>query len=186
MERRLWILTVSALLVTLAYLRPDVYRVASASMQPALRCAGSAQCSATTSDLVLVNRFAYRWSRPKRGDVVVFRFDDSQRPRCNARGRDIVKRIVGIPGDHLERTGSTVRVARRVAVKSYRSAAPRPASTGLLIVPEDHYFVLGDNPLLGCDSRTFGAVPFGSISGEVVFIYWPLDRVGRIPQRRTR
>ena len=97
-----WIVTiVGAIAIVLAIKAWVVnpYRIPSSSMEPTLHCAKPANgCEARFSDRVLANRFIYRFSDPKRGDIVVFETPPAARMRCGA-GGTFVKRLIGLPGD---------------------------------------------------------------------------------------
>lgn len=158
------------------------YRIPSSAMEPTLHCAPPASgCEGDTHDRVFVLRFRPFWT-PSRGDIVAFRTPRSAVERCGA-GGTFVKRIIGIPGERVQ-----IRVHRGVAfvyIDGRRLEEPYvehdrrdigPAES--FRVPEDAYFVMGDNRAQSCDSRVFGSVPRASLVGPVVARYWPLDRIG--------
>jgi signal peptidase I len=139
-----------------------VYRVGSASMEPTLHCAGNPGCRAMHSDVVVVSRWIYRLRSIHRGDVVAIRGDG----RACARAGILLKRIVGLPGEHVLWTENRLRIA---------SARTPPASTRRaeqrfheIRVPANEYFVVGDNRRLSCDSRSFGPVARDRIYGKVI------------------
>jgi signal peptidase I len=134
------------------------------------------------------------WRQPRRGDVVVFRA-----PEAEASSRFLVKRIVGMPGDRLRvREGrlwlNGVAVEQWPTGELWLDARGTPLAGGREtldgrehawlddpgrvsapfegVVPARHYFVLGDNRDHSRDSRSFGAIPFEDLVGQVVFLYW--------------
>ncbi|MGI6663698.1 MAG: signal peptidase I [Bacillota bacterium] len=124
------------------------------------------------SQSLLVNKLAYRFSQPKRGDVVVFRYplDPS---------RDYVKRCVAVGGDTVE-----MRLGR-LYVNGLLKEEPYVRFPGLyemksITVPEDCIFVLGDHRTNSEDSRMFGPVKLSLVKGKAVFIIWPLKDMGAI------
>ncbi|HHY44576.1 MAG TPA: signal peptidase I [Firmicutes bacterium] len=124
------------------------------------------------SQSLLVNKLAYKFSKPKRGDVVVFRYplDPS---------RDYVKRCVAVGGDTVE-----MRLGR-LYVNGLLKEEPYVRFPGLyemksITVPEDCIFVLGDHRTNSEDSRMFGPVKLSLVKGKAVFIIWPLKDMGAI------
>ncbi len=180
-----WVVTiVGAILIVLAIKEWVVnpYRIPSSSMEPTLHCAQPASgCEARFSDRVLANRFIYHFKDPERGDVVVFETPLAARERCGA-GGTFVKRIVGLPGERLElrseRNLTYVYINGRKLDEPY--IAPnrrdtRPPRT--FQIPEDQYFMMGDNRSQSCDSREWGTVPRGNLIGKVFATYWPPNRI---------
>lgn len=147
-------------------------------------------------DHLLVNKFLYglkrpfsdeylvRGKNPERGDVIVFRYPKDP-------SLDYIKRIVGIPGDTLEMHKKVLYRNGEPVVEPYvQHSQPeimlqRRDSWGPLTVPEDHYFVLGDNRDDSMDSRFWGFVERKAIRGKAWIIYWSAQgfshiRLGRI------
>jgi signal peptidase I len=176
---------------------------------------GSMKPTIVEGDYILVNKLAYdlkvpflgwnllRWGGPRRGDIVVF-----DPPGESER---FVKRVVGMPGDHLELrdnrlfiNGHPARYTPRGAGQGSPGSAfwlgresvagrsndiqlskdqPGPASFGPVIVPPRHYFVLGDNRDNSKDSRSFGFVARERIVGRVGRVLLSLDPfVGKQPR----
>jgi signal peptidase I len=180
-----WIVTiVGAIAIVLAIKAWVVnpYRIPSSSMEPTLHCARpAAGCESRFSDRVLANRFIYRFRDPKRGEVVVFETPPKARAECGA-GGTFVKRIVGLPGEtvqiRLRRGSAFVFVDGRRLDEPYieqnrRDIGPEERFR----VPEDHYFVMGDNRSQSCDSRVWGSVPESNLIGPVFMTYWPPNRI---------
>lgn len=149
------------------------YVVRSASMEPTLHCARATGCESLTADRVLVNGWIYRIRPVGRGDVVVVR----QTGWCGS-GDIVIKRVIGIPGDHVKVVGRTVVVNRRLAVAPATDDRP-PNARGrakALHLGAGRYFLVGDNTNVSCDSRSRGAVPREAIVGRAVLIFSPLKR----------
>ena len=110
---------------------------------------------------------AYAFRAPRRGDIVVFRFPGDT-------SRDFVKRVVGVPGDTVEIRNGEVFVNGESLHEPYvingDSSTERP-----VVVPEESYYVLGDNRRASQDSRDWGTVPAENIIGRGWLRYWPLD-----------
>ncbi len=124
------------------------------------------------SQSLLVNKLAYRFSQPKRGDVVVFRYplDPS---------RDYVKRCVAVGGDTVEMRLGRLYVNGLLKVEPY-VRFPGLYEMKSITVPEDCIFVLGDHRTNSEDSRMFGPVKLSLVKGKAVFIIWPLKDMGAI------
>ncbi|HEX9759477.1 MAG TPA: signal peptidase I [Candidatus Acidoferrales bacterium] len=132
-------------------------------------------------DHLLVNRLGYDaeipltgkhwplWRTPQRQQVVVFR---SVQPN-NA---DLVKRLIGMPGDTLEVREGAVWINGRPLVEPYLYRPHSPGERfGPVVVPENHYFMMGDNRGNSLDSRYWGFVPRDHIIGTPLIIYMSLD-----------
>ncbi len=177
-----WAVTI-AIAVTVVYtVQAGVakpYRIPSSSMEPTLHCAKPVDgCRGRFSDRVLVNRLAYRFRDPRRGEEVVFDTPARAAAACQA-GGTFVKRIVGLPGERVTMDDGKVFVNGRPLDETYvLSPAQRGSESGTWPrVPPDGYFVLGDNRAQSCDSRRWGTVPRENLIGPVMFTYWPPGRV---------
>jgi signal peptidase I len=136
---------------------------------------------------VMIEGFTYLSSRPKRGDIVVFK-SDGLAPMSS--GQIYIKRVAGEPGERLRIADGNlyvndkpVALSNATAVIHYTSL-PRStylaSSSDTATVPEGHYFVLGDNSTNSADSRVWGFLPARNILGRVTFCYWPLKRIGTV------
>ncbi|HLJ61749.1 MAG TPA: signal peptidase I [bacterium] len=139
----------------------QAFYIPSGSMEPTLM----------VDDRILVAKFLYRFEPVQRGDVIVFRYPLNP-------SRDFVKRVIGLPGQHVQLKEGVVYVdGARVSEKGY-TIRPDFGNYGPITVPPNEYFVLGDNRNNSEDSRFFGYVPRANIIGRAVFIYWPPQRIG--------
>jgi len=175
----------------------EPFRIPSGSMIPTLK----------VGDFILVNKFSYgirlpvidlkviNVSKPKRGDVVVFRYPKNP-------SIDYIKRVVGLPGDKISYVGKNVFVnGKRMAANMIgpytetKDGLPIPGAnklsedlgdgvkheilidstrssfSGEWLVPEDNYFVMGDNRDNSNDSRFWGTVPEANLVGKA-FMIW--------------
>jgi signal peptidase I len=147
---------------------------------------------------VLVNRLGYRVGDPAIGDVVVFHppagADNGRKcgvvregnepcpePTPERSDTNFIKRIVAGPGDRLYIEDGHPVVNGEMAEEDFI----RPCGGGTtcnfrdeITIPEDHYFMMGDNRGASDDSRYWGPVPRDWIIGEAFFTYWPIDKVG--------
>jgi signal peptidase I len=129
-------------------------RVDGFSMRPTLQ----------DGEYILVNKLAYQFSEPVRGDIVVFVFPINPE-------EDLIKRIIGIPGDSSTIQDGVLTVNGVVVQEPYINAPP--AYNGTWQVPEGELFVLGDNRNDSRDSHQWGLLPIGNVIGRAVLIYWP-------------
>jgi signal peptidase I len=180
-----WVVTiVGAIAIVLAIKAWVVnpYRIPSSSMEPTLHCARPADgCEAGFSDRVLANRFVYHFREPERGEIVVFETPPAAQARCGA-GGTFVKRLVGLPGETIDlrtENGDTyVYVDGRKLEEPYIQLERRSAGeVETFRIPQDHYFMLGDNRTKSCDSREWGTVPRDNLIGKVFATYWPPNRI---------
>jgi signal peptidase I len=128
---------------------------------------------------VIANRLAYRFGDPERGQIVVFTAPPTvDRCRAGDGGSTFIKRLIGLPGEVVSmREGVTFINGARL-IEPYVDPGLRGDENGRWSrVPPDRYFVLGDNRVHSCDSRTWGTVPRGSLIGPVMLTYWPPSRL---------
>ena len=158
------ILLVSFALV-FGFVRPfvvEAFYIPSESMVPTLR----------VGDRVLVNKFIYRFTEPKRGDIIVFKSVEGD-------DEDLIKRVVGVPGDKISVRNGRLFVNGEHQREPYvNKKYPDRSFSAPTIVPKGHVFVMGDNRTNSQDSRVFGPVPKRNIEGEAFLRFWPPDRIG--------
>jgi signal peptidase I len=115
-------------------------------------------------EFVLVSKVNYQFGDVERGDIIVFHFpmDPEQ---------ELIKRVIGLPGDTINVQNGTVSVNGQMLNEPYIAAAPQ--YSGEWIVPDGQLFVLGDNRNDSSDSHSWGYLPFEKVVGKAVVIYWP-------------
>lgn len=139
---------------------------------------GSMENTIQPGDRLIGNRLAYMSSEPERGDIVIFSYPDNE-------NETYVKRIIGLPGETITIedakiyiNGSTVPIDEPYLKEEWVE------ETGPYVfeVPEDCYFVLGDNRNNSWDARywTNTYVSKEKILGEAIFTYWPLSQFGKL------
>jgi signal peptidase I len=167
---------------------------------------GSMEATVLIGDHLLVDKLSYApadpitkyllpYTEPKRGDVIVFRYPMDIR-------QNFVKRVIGVPGDHIHIVDKVVYVNGRALtepytqhidphIEPYRDNFPSQpygpvadraqemlanhVQNGELVVPALSYFAMGDNRENSLDSRYWGFVPRGNIIGKPLIIYWSFD-----------
>ena len=150
------------------------FYVPTAAMAPAI----------PAGDGIAMEGLTFLVRNPRRGDIVVFK---SAQPPLPAHATFYIKRIVGVPGDHLSISDGKLFIDDRLVILSNDEEkivydTPRhPAWFSLqtnVTVPSGCYFLLGDNSTDSLDSRFYGSIPRTDIKGLVVFCYWPPTRIG--------
>lgn len=138
------------------------FTVDGPSMQPTLH----------SGERLLIDKLTYRFREPTHGDIVVFRYPADP-------STYFIKRVIGVPGDHIRISGGQVYVNGVLLNEDY-VLSPTYSRYIDEVVPPGHYFVLGDNRGNSQDSRSplVGHIPRSSIVGRAILRYWPLNRVG--------
>lgn len=148
--------------VVLMYVFFNFGRVSGPSMLPTLH----------DGDRVLITK-GYR--QPQRGDVIFTSVVEMGRPV------EIVKRVIGLPGDTVEVKDDIAYV--NGVMEPGRGAVTNPTYADTFapyVVPDGYLFVMGDNRPVSNDSRYIGAVPLNGVWGKVIAIYTPITRVGAV------
>ncbi|MCQ3938072.1 MAG: signal peptidase I [Chloroflexi bacterium] len=129
-------------------------RVDGISMQPTLE----------DGEFLLVNKMSYVFGEVERGDIIVFHFPLNPQ-------EELIKRVIGLPGDHVVVKDSRVFINGQPLDEPYIAQAP--LYYGDWVVTEGHLFVLGDNRNNSNDSKDWGMLPRENVVGKAVLIYWP-------------
>lgn len=116
---------------------------------------------------------------PERGDIVILH------PRQRYDQTDLVKRVVGIPGDVFEIRDGTVVINGRKLEEPYVKE-PWRGDLPPIMIPPDHYFVMGDNRNQSLDSRSFGLVDEDDIVGKAIVSWWPRSKWGLAPNEKPK
>jgi signal peptidase I len=157
------LLILTSTVAAIRALRRRYYRVevAGESMRPSL----------SPGDFLVMRRGVPPSGQLEAGSIVALR---------DATGRLILKRVIGLPGESL-RVGSSVLINRRPLIEPYAvGESPQNQFRGANQLPQDEYFVIGDNRAASTDSRDFGAVLRDRVEGVAVARYWPAPRAGRL------
>lgn len=138
------------------------YRVQGHSMMPTMR----------EGQYLIINKLSYYLEEPERGDIIVLHF-----PRD--RSREYIKRVVGVPGDQIDVGEGMVSVNGVMLDEPY--IADEPNYSGTWLVPEEQFFVLGDNRNNSSDSHSWSFLPRSDIVGRAWVVYWPYAEWQLVP-----
>jgi signal peptidase I len=160
---------------------------------------GSMEDTLLIGDHLLVSKFTYGLQvpfvedriftirDPERGDIIVFEFPEDK-DKSYFKRRDFIKRVVGLPGDNVEIRNKNVYINGKrymtpeaVYKDGNITAGPRD-NMPRITVPEDNYFVMGDNRDRSYDSRFWRFVDRSSIKGLAFIKYWSWDKEKFMPR----
>ena len=168
-----WVVIIVAALIVAFLVKTfliQAFYIPSASMEPQLNI----------RDRILVNKLSYRLHEIHRGDIVVF-----SRPDCAVRDpeiKDLVKRVVGLPGDKVEGRDGGVFVNGRRIVEDYLPEGQTTSDFGPVEVPEGKLWMMGDNRENSSDSRVLCGGPTfideDAVVGRAFVRVFPVTRLG--------
>ncbi len=154
-------LIVSAFIIIFLY---QPVKVEGTSMLPGLE----------DQERIFINKFVYRFESIGRGDIVVFHY-----PRDP--NKSYIKRVIGEAGDRVRIVDGRVYVNGLMMEEPYVPADYADLrSYPEVKVPPHCYYLLGDHRTSSSDSRDFGPVDQRFIYGKAVFVYWPVDKLGKL------
>lgn len=124
-------------------------------------------------ELFILNKAVYRFTDIKRGDIVSLEYKDT---------KYLIKRVIGLPGDKISIKNNKLYINNELYEESYISSTLvyddfELSDLGYNEVPEDTYFVLGDNRENSLDSREIGCIHKKDIQGKISLRFWPLNRI---------
>lgn len=134
-------------------------RVPTGSMENTIMC----------GNRLFGNRLAYKSHKPKRGDVIIFKYPDDETGKTN-----FIKRVIGLPGETVNIVDGIVYIDGKKLKEDYLKEKPQ-GSFGPYEVPEKSYFVMGDNRNNSSDARFWENtyVTEDKIIAKAVIKYWP-------------
>lgn len=165
-----WIKTIAISLV-LAFLIVQVIKptiVSGESMYPTLN----------DRDYLILNRLSYKFGEIERGDIIVFKTNLKQ---DNGKEKDLIKRVIAIPGDHLVIENSKVYINDELIDEPYIHNAYTSGDIDI-VIPENKIFAMGDNRENSKDSRSedVGLIDENDILGEVMVRLLPISNIGTV------
>ncbi len=133
-------------------------------------------------EMLMANKVTYKVAEPKRGDVIIFKFSDTQ---------DFIKRIIGIPGDEVMIKDGKIYINNELLDESKYLLSTVITNGGSYLhegqsitIQENEYFVCGDNRTNSSDSRDFGPIKKSAIKGKAWIVYYPFSEF-RVVQHET-
>ena len=167
-----WVAVVAIALLGAFIIRTFLFQtfyIPSGSMEPTLQ----------VGDRIIVSKLSYDIHDPHRGDIIVFHAPAREATVCaDPSIKDLVKRVIGLPGETISSVGNTVLINNRPLAQPWFPATPLGPPIQKQVIPANSYFMMGDNRTNSCDSRSWGTLPGGDIIGHVVLTLWPLSRIG--------
>jgi signal peptidase I len=130
-------------------------------------------------DRVVVEKISYYLESPKTGDIVVFSPPEQLQEQGFTQDQAFIKRIIGLPGQTVTVKKGLVYLNDKALVEKYIAEPPK-YQWGPYRVPENQYFVMGDNRNNSNDSSRWGFLPKQNIIGRAVVRFWPLERIGKV------
>jgi signal peptidase I len=137
------------------------YTVVSPSMEPGVQA----------GERLIINKLAYRFSQPARGDIVFYKSSEGD--------QDQLKRVIGLPGDVVEVKDGVVYLNSLKLTEPY-IGNPASYNVDKFQIPPERFFILGDNRQNSHDSSTGWTVPLGNILGKAWISIWPPGQRGGV------
>ena len=160
-----------------------LYLIATTTVQTVHVVGISMTPTLQNDDLLIASKIDYRLHPPERGDIIILKSPIDP-------GRDYIKRVVGLPGDHILIRDHHVLVNGEVLEEPYVenwSSTPdwpqNPDAVDGEAVPPGMYFVMGDNRDHSSDSRLFGWVSRDQIDGKALVRFWPVAHATLLEMR---
>ncbi|MEW6448415.1 MAG: signal peptidase I [Bacillota bacterium] len=138
--------------------------------QPFYIPSGSMMPTLFQGDRIIVSKLSYRFHPPERGDIIVFRFPLNEK-------KNYVKRLIGLSGETVQLSDGKLFINGREIPEPYLPPNTYFADYGPVKVPENSFFMLGDNRMNSEDSRVWGFLDRRLIVGKAIILYWPPNRI---------
>lgn len=151
------------------------HQVKGTSMDPNFR----------NEEFLLTDKLSYRFNEPKRGEVIIFKAPSTE--PCAEDECEYIKRVIGLPGESVRISSGFIYINDQKLNETYLDNNLKTNSGSYfsegktVVIPQDYYFVSGDNRSHSRDSREFGPIKKEAIVGKAFLKYWPIDAVGVIP-----
>src|SRR5947209_19111926 len=162
-----WVVIVVAALLAALLIKTfllQAFYIPSDSMNPTL----------VQRDRVLANKLSYHFHAVHRGAIVVFKGPPGE---DDPKIKDLIKRVIGLPGDTVEGRDGQILIDGRVLNESYTAKNSPMSDFPATKIPKGHYFVMGDNRGNSKDSRAFGPIAKSLIVGRAFIRVWPISHI---------
>jgi signal peptidase I len=162
------IIAVVIAVVIVQFIKPTI--VKESSMEP----------NFYSNDYLFINKMAYKFNHtPKKGDVIVFK---SNLTTDTGKKKLLIKRVIGLPGDHIDIKNGKVYINGKEDSQSYTMSGETIGSIDGLTIPKGKLFCMGDNRDVSIDSRyeEVGCVSESKVVGKVIFRLFPFNKIGVI------
>ncbi len=161
-------------LIVIIVLLPIRYFIA----QPFIVVGTSMYPTFSNGDYLIIDELSYRFEKPQRGDIIVFR------PPVDLK-EHYIKRIVGLPGETVSVNGNTVTIKNAEHPNGFtldeKYVSSERDGVNQVTLGPDEYYVMGDNRSVSSDSRVWGPLKASEISGRVLVRLFPFQSIGVLP-----
>lgn len=130
-------------------------------------------------DRLVIEKVSYYLKSPQFGDIIVFNPPPQLQEIGYGADQAFIKRVIGQPGQTIEVKNGRVYIDNQPQFERYIAEEPHYQLPPVK-VPEDSYFVMGDNRNDSNDSHVWGFLPKENIIGRAVFRFWPIERFGGV------
>lgn len=156
-------------LIIILFIKPTIIK--ESSMEPTLYA----------NDYIFLSKQAYHlFGDPEYGDIIVFHSHIEN--KISGGNKDLIKRIIGLPGDKIRISDGVVYRNGEALIENYTKDGYTTGEISELTVPEGKIFVMGDNRVVSLDSRSeeVGCVNIDDILGKAVFRLYPFNKIGTL------
>ena len=170
-QLRDWVILITVALVLSFVIRQycfQTFYIPSGSMEPTLQI----------GDRIVVDKLSVDFGTVHTGDIIVFKAPPKVKSECGDADTDLIKRVIGVPGDIVSSKGDTLYIDGVKLAERWPHFEPLGPAVKNVTVPANDYFVMGDNHGDSCDSRYWGFVPHTNIVGKAFVKIWPLSQIG--------
>ncbi len=189
-----WVLYIAAAFLLASLIQSEVFALTEVNMS-------SMETTLIPHDKLVMNKLAYRFAEPKKGDILVFLKDETEegfsgrisvyltdvqmKLHGEFRRNRLIKRVIAVAGDTIEIKNNVVMINGEIQNEPYARIDPdenRVVNGEMqeMVVPAGKIFVMGDNRAKSMDSRAFGVIDLASVEGKAAFRVMPLSKLGSI------